>query len=306
MEPLSTGARDILKLVFLNLVWSITAVLGALVDLPSIELVLYRTAIACIGLFLIVKTLGIPQSISRVEVIRIILTGAVIGAHWILFFLAVELSTVSICLVALATTSLITSFLKPLFHEESKPTLREILFAFVVVIAVATIFGFETDHSLGFAAGLGSAVCAALFNLLNSRFAKRYDHRVIASWEMLGAAIFCALCLPLSARWLSREGGFDLIPNGVEWLWLGILAIVCTIYSYTAYVELLKRLSAFTVALYSNLEPVFGIALGVILFQDHQQVGPAFMIGAAVILVTLIAYTATERPAQERSKGSPV
>lgn len=44
-----------------------------------------------------------------------------------------------------------------------------------------------------------------------------------------------------------------------DWLWLGILASVCTAYAFIASVKVMKYLSAYTVMLTINLEPVYGI-----------------------------------------------
>jgi len=64
---------------------------------------------------------------------------------------------------------------------------------------------------------------------------------------MVGASIFCALCLPVSATFLTGGAGLDLVPTWVEAGWLLVLA--CTVYAYAEYVELLKRLPVFTINL---------------------------------------------------------
>ena len=114
----------------------------------------------------------------------------------------------------------------------------------VVVIAVALIFGFEGEHAAGFAAGLGSAFFAAAFNLANARLSPHHDHRVIAGWEMVGACLLSAALLPLTSRWLSDGQGYDLRPDASDWFWLVLLALVCTVYSFSAYVGLLPAISA--------------------------------------------------------------
>ena len=48
------------------------------------------------------------------QVVRLLAVGALVAAHWITFFLAARLSSVSVCLAGLATLALWTSLLEPL------------------------------------------------------------------------------------------------------------------------------------------------------------------------------------------------
>ncbi|MEJ7659508.1 MAG: hypothetical protein WKG07_07745 [Hymenobacter sp.] len=48
------------------------------------------------------------------EALKLLGVGALVAAHWITFFLAARLSSVSVCLAGLATLALWTSLLEPL------------------------------------------------------------------------------------------------------------------------------------------------------------------------------------------------
>jgi drug/metabolite transporter (DMT)-like permease len=50
----------------------------------------------------------------------------------------------------------------------------------------------------------------------------------------------------------------------------------------------LKRISAFTMNVTLNLEPVYGIILAVILFQEQKQMGKGFFIGISLISIAVI------------------
>ena len=75
----------------------------------------------------------------------------------------------------------------------------------------------------------------------------------------------------------------------MEWLWFAILVLVGTILAYQMYVQLLRRLSVFTINFANNLEPVYGITLGAIFFGDHRFLGSGFYAGTAIILAAVVA-----------------
>jgi drug/metabolite transporter (DMT)-like permease len=71
-------------------------------------------------------------------------------------------------------------------------------------------------------------------------------------------------------------------------MWLFILASFCTAYAFIASVAVMKFISPYTVMLTINLEPVYGIALAVLIFEKNEQMSFSFYIGAAIILITVI------------------
>ena len=221
--------------------------------------------------------------------------GTVIGMHWVLFFLSAKVSNVSVCMVAMATISLWTSLLEPMMLRGRRLRGLDVLFGVIVIGAVAFIFYSELRYSQGFLIGIGSAIAAAFFSILNGIYAPRFNHRVIALYEMIGAAMFCALAIPVWS-WLpiDREP-IDLRPTFFEGMLLLVLALVCIVYAYSEYVELLNRLSVFTVNFANNLEPVYGMLLGAIILGDHHHVGARFYIGAAVIVTAVASYPLLRR-----------
>lgn len=293
--------RDFLKLHFIIILWGFTAVLGELIDLQSVPLVAWRTFIASVALALILRD---RARVPRRDAIIFVATGMLIGLHWILFFLSVKVANVSICMVGMATISLWTALLEPLMIRERRLSSLDILFGVLVIGAVAFIVRSELEHTAGFLIAIGSAIAATIFSIINGTFAKRFHHRAIALYEMAGACIFCVLCLPISPSLAPAE------PIGVfGWDDLGyllILALFCTVYCYSEYVELLKRLSVFTINFANNLEPVYGIILGALILQDYTQLSPQFYIGAAIILAAVIAYPILNRRLQGRDGESKV
>ncbi|TWT73095.1 DMT family transporter [Allorhodopirellula solitaria] len=284
--------RDYWKLHFIVFLWGFTGVLGELIDLPSIELVFYRCLLASITLGVILrKKLRVPAR----RAIAMFATGGVIGLHWVLFFLAVKVANVSVCMVGAATISLWTALLEPLMVRGRVLKRMDLVFGVLVIGAVAIIFQSETQYAVGFAIAIAAAIAAAVFSIINGFFAKHTPHRVITWYELTGACLFCALCLPISAHWLSEGRGLDLMPSAMDWFWIVILAELCTVYAYSEYVSLLKRLSVFTINFANNLEPVYGIILGGIILGDYQHLGAGFYIGTALIALLVLTHTGMSR-----------
>ena len=78
--------------------------------------------------------------------------------------------------------------------------------------------------------------------------------------------------------------------NFDDLMYLLILGTVCTSLAYVAGVAVMKELSAFRVALITNLEPVYGIILAFIFFGKREQMTPGFYAGAVIILSTIFIY----------------
>lgn len=284
--PYPRMSRDHLKLQALIILWGFTAVLGALIDLSAYGVVLYRTAIA--ALFLIIwqqQKLLIP---SR-DALAFTLTGAVIGAHWITFFLAVKVANVSICMAGIATLALWTAILEPLMVRGRKFRPIDLAFGVVVAIGVATIFQSELQFSDGFLIALLSAFLAAVFSIINSFHIKKAHYLVITTYEMLGAALFTGLYIFLF------DPATKLKPSPSDWLWLFLLAIFGTVVAFSQYIALLKRLPVFTINFVSNLEPVYGILLAALILKDHNDLNPGFWTGAAIIIGSMCAYPLVRR-----------
>ena len=73
-----------------------------------------------------------------------------------------------------------------------------------------------------------------------------------------------------------------------DWIYILILASVCTAYAFIASVDVMKNLSPYTVILSYNLEPVYGIALAVVLFPEKERMSTEFYIGALLILLVVL------------------
>ncbi|WP_231741764.1 DMT family transporter [Stieleria varia] len=279
------------------MLWGFTAVLGNLIDLSAAQVVFIRSSLAALILAVMLRRFLI---IDRRLAMALIGNGMLLGAHWVLFFLAVKISTVSICMVGMATVSFWTAVLEPMMIAKQRWQGVNLILGLVVVGGVYLIYRGETQFHAGIVVASLSALLACVFSIFNGGLSGHAGERVIVMYEMAGSAIFCALALGLSEYFGWGLASDRWFPTLWEWGWIAILVLACTIYAYQVYVELLKRLSVFTINFANNLEPVYGILLGSLLFRDHQRMGASFFAGTAIIVVAVIAQPWLERRQRQR------
>jgi drug/metabolite transporter (DMT)-like permease len=76
----------------------------------------------------------------------------------------------------------------------------------------------------------------------------------------------------------------------MDWVYLVILALLCTTLAFVLALSALREVSAFASSLTINLEPVYGIALAWILLDDNKELAPTFYYGVLVILLAVFSY----------------
>lgn len=286
--------QDYLKLHLIVLIWGFTAILGAVITLPPVEIVFFRTIMAAVMIGGWMWWRGKAIRLEGKELIKVLLTGLVIASHWILFFAAARVSNVSISLIGLATATLWASILEPIFARR-KMQWFEVLLGLTVLGGLYIILQVEFEHALGLLMSVLSGLGAATFSVLNGQYTKRHSPYQITFWEMTGATVGIALLSPLYVRYISETGTLALSPTNMDWVYLFILAGVCTVYAFSVSVELMKRISAFSVNLAVNLEPIYGIVLALIFLGDSEEMGQGFYMGSLVIMLSVLSYPIMNR-----------
>lgn len=280
---------DYLRLHFIVFLWGFTAILGMKISLPPVEMIFFRTLLSAIGLGIIVMAGRVSLDVTRKDLLGMIFTGALVAIHWIAFFGSARLSNVSVSLVGFATASLWTSFIEPL-SQGKKVKAFEVFLGLCVIAGIVIVFSFQHSFRAGFLVAIFSGLMAAVFSVINARYAVRIDSRTITFYEMAGAAISTALFFPLYARYWASDGVLKLAPTTEDWLYLLVLAGVCTVYAFTVMVQLMKRVSVFFIQLTINLEPVYGILMALLIFKETERMDLRFYLGTAIIIGSVLAY----------------
>lgn len=286
--------RDHLKLHLVVLAWGFTAILGRLIDLPAVQLVVWRTLLAALGLYGVARMFRVSVRLPAAATAVLLGTGTLIGVHWILFFMAAKVSNATISVAGLPTTILWCSLLEAAFVPGKRLRWYEVVLGLMMVAAVWLILQFEFRYSFGLLLSLASAAVGSVFAVLNSRLVRHHHFSVISFYQMSGGCLVTLLAVPFMESWTA--------PGAADLGWLLILSLVCTVYAYTAYVELLRRLSVFTINLVYNLEPVYGILLAAMILHEHHSLSPQFYAGTGVIVLSVLAHPLIQR--WERSSSA--
>lgn len=289
--------KNLLILHFTVFVWGFTGILGQLISISAINLVWYRVFIASFSLFLYFKFNKTTLKLSPQTILKLALTGALVGGHWLLFFASIKFSNVPVTLVCLSSVTLFTAIFEPLINKKAISKL-EIVAGLFIIIGIILIFKFETKYTKGIITGLISAVLASLFSIINGRHVQKIEAPVISFYELSGAFIWITIYLFITV------GTADfIIPKASDIGYLVILGTVCTSLAYVAGVSVMRELSAFRVALITNLEPVYGIIMAFLFFNNTSDMSIGFWAGAVIILSTIFLFpVAQKQVAKRRSK----
>jgi drug/metabolite transporter (DMT)-like permease len=259
-----------------------TGILGKLIELESSVLVWYRMLFA-FGFLAIYTILNKSfLKISKVNFIKILGIGVVVAAHWLFFFQSIKVSNVSVAVVCMATSSLFSALLEPIFFKR-KISLREIVFSVFVIIGLAYAIQANTNHLQGYLFGVTAAFLATLFTILNAIFIDKVDSSNITLVEMLGGVLFLTIVFGFNGS-LNMDS-FKLSSSDLYYLL--ILGGICTSFAFVVSVEVMKYLSPYSVIMAVNLEPIYSIILALLIFEDSETMNNSFYIGGSIILITV-------------------
>jgi drug/metabolite transporter (DMT)-like permease len=79
-----------------------------------------------------------------------------------------------------------------------------------------------------------------------------------------------------------------MLPDAASAFWVIVLALVCTVAAYAGFMDVLRRVSVFTVNVVYNMEPVYGILLAALVFGQAEFMSGGFYIGAAIIIAIVL------------------
>ncbi|MCZ4244996.1 DMT family transporter [Pedobacter punctiformis] len=282
---MEVNKKNLLILHLTVFVWGFTGVLGKVISIDAVPMVWYRVLIATSTLlawFLITKT---NLKITRKQFVQFFLTGGIVAIHWIFFFHAIKVSTVSVTLVCLSSFTLFTAILEPLIKKQPI-FMGDILVGLLIIAGIYLIFKFESQYTLGIIFGLLAALASSLFSTINSTFVQKSEPSIIGFYELVGGLFWITLYRLYDGSLLNTHFNLSL----KDWFYLAILGTFCTSVAYVAGVSVMRTLSAFRVALVTNLEPVYGIILAFIFFKNKEQMTGGFYIGAVIILASVFLY----------------
>lgn len=293
------------------LLWGFTGVLGKAISLSAPVLVWYRMLITAAILALIVTQRKEWTRFTRRDLTRIVGIGLMYAVHWVAFYASIKYANASIAMVCLATASVFTALLDPLLNK-GRFNRIEILLSFMAVAGVYCIYALQprqqdaahpmVDFELGVVLGVVASVISAVFTVLNKPLAEKYPPRTLVFYEMGTGLIFLSLAAPF---YIMQQPGEMLLPQAWDYLWIFLLSYCCTVWGQSLAMSALKHLSAFTITLSVNLEPVYGIILAFLIFKENDQLGTGFYLGMGLIFTSLMLQVALLVRKGRKSSGTP-
>ena len=159
---LTDKLKNQLHLHFIVFIWGFTAILGALISIDAIPLVWFRVLLASLTLFLYLKVRRVRFSENRADLLKLGFGGLLVALHWVTFFHAIKISTVSTTLITLSSSAFFVVLIKP-FFERKQFQLYELLLALLAIVGFGIIFRSETVYTEGILVALSSAILVSLF-----------------------------------------------------------------------------------------------------------------------------------------------
>ena len=265
----------------------LTGVLGRLISLNAGLLVWYRLLLTAPSLWLLALLRRQAVSIGRRDLWRIFGIGGIAALHWVAFYASIKYSNVSVALLCFSAIGFFTALIEPLLLR-SKVDGVELLLGLIVIVGIFFIFQVDPHYKTGILIGLLSALLGSLFPVLNKRILQRVSAENVTLYELTGGFFVLTLLMPL---YLYLFPAPSLTPSLQDWGWLLVLSWACTVLAFNLSMSALEKISAFTVNLSYNLEPIYGILLAFLLFREDKYLNPGFYIGFFLILLSIVLQT---------------
>lgn len=261
-----------------------TAILGRLIELNEGLLVWYRMLITvvCLAILLLIQ-----KQFARIawqDLIKLVAVGTLVALHWVTFYGSIKYSNISIALICFSTIGFFTAILEPLLLHR-KMEFVEISLGMLTIVGVYLIFNFNPNFKTGIILGLISAILSVLFSIFNKKFVARLPVMTITFYELCGGWLILSLLMPF---YLDIFPTTYYLPTLTDWMWLLVLALICTVLAFILQLNALTRLSTFTSNLTYNLEPVYGIILAFVFFKENKYFNAGFYIGLSLIFAAVI------------------
>lgn len=262
------------------LLFGLSGVFGKLAAASPSVIVFGRAAFAVLALTVFIRFARQARwmPLRRQHAIRLAVSGALLAAHWVAFFIAVKIAGVAVATLGFASFPAFTVILEGLWFRE-RIRASEILLVAAVSIGLVLVtpdFDLASEATSGLLWAVVSGLTFSLLSLVNRSNASAVPPVQAALCQNL----VVALCLlPWAAAQLD-----DVAP--LDWLWIALLGVLCTGVAHSLFVASLAVIKARTAAVVFAMEPVYGIAFAWLLFAEMPTL--RMMLGGALIVMAII------------------
>lgn len=262
-----------------------TGLFGKIITIGELPLVFYRVLFSVL---LLAFVMGVQHRLHRLPLRQVAMMmgcGVVLAVHWVCYYGSIKMANVSIGAVCFALVEFFTAIIEPIIRWH-KPTWRELLLSLLTVCGIVLIFGFDVRYRAGIAVGCLSSLLYAFFSVFSKRV-QAYTGRASSTmllYELMGGGIILAVATLVYGL---VDPKAVIVPPGHDLIALLIFASVFTIAPFLLQLQALHSISAFTVNLSYNLEPIYTIVMAMLLFDEAGELSAAFWGGIALILLSV-------------------
>ncbi len=288
--------KALLQIHFCVLLWGVTAILGKLISLPALPLVWWRMLFVVVALMLLPRVWRGLRALTARLLLAYAGVGALVALHWLTFYGAIKLANASVAATCIALAPAFTSLVEPWVARRPFQW-RELLFGLAVLPGVALVAGGVPDGMrAGVAVGAASALLVAVFGSFNKRLVNHADPLTVTAVELGAGTLVLTALAPLLPFVLPVLGATSWVVPGLhDTVLLLFLALACTLLPFALALVALRQLSAYSVQLITNLEPVYAIVLAALLLGEQRELSPQFYLGVAIILAAVFVHPLLQR-----------
>lgn len=270
-----------------------TGLFGRFISLAELPMVWYRVIISGIVLTCVMAAMGRLHAVSCKALLKIAGCGVLLAIHWVAFFASIKHSNVSVGVVCIATSCFFTTILDPIINRKRFSPI-DMIISFITIAGILLIFSLDIRYRVGILLGLLSAAIYSVFSLLNVNVARETgeDSSTMLLYEFLGGIGILTLSMPAYA---AMNPAAPLVPQASDLIALLILGSIFTVVPFLLQIHALRKLSAFTVNVCYNLEPVYSIIFAAIIFGETRELSLPFWSGLALVVISVVLQTLRSR-----------
>ncbi len=256
------------------------------ISLSSSEIALFRAVIAVVFIILYRILSGKKMDIKEIkkDIPILFLSGAAMGANWILFFEAYKYTTVSLATLSYYFAPVLVMIISPILFKE-KLTRKQMMCFIMASIGLVLVIGNTgmssgRNHLIGIGFGLGAAILYVTVIILN-KYIKNVtgvDRTIIQ---------FVAAIVVLIPYILLTKGIHLNNMNLNGYVNLLILGILHTGVCYCMYFSSLKSLKGQEAAILSYIDPLVAIIVSVTILGEGIS-GIQILGGVLILGFTLL------------------
>ena len=262
------------------LLFGLTGVFGKLAAASASVIVFVRAGFAVLALagFALLSKRTDWKKLTKRDARGLLLSGLLLAGHWVSFFVSVKIAGVAIATLGFASFPAFTVILEGLIFRERIRANEIVLVVLVSVglILVTPAFDLASQATTGLLWAVASGLLFSLLSLNNRANSGRVPAVQAAMWQN---AVVAVCLLPFATPELAEVRAQD-------WVWIGLLGVLCTGVAHSLFVASLAVIKARTAAVVFALEPVYGITLAWVLF--HETPTLRMLLGGALIIIAIV------------------